>query len=318
MQTRYAASTRTPNRQNRKLPPGAVTQLRLIACLFLLAAVVLLRAFFPGATAAVRANLLPQVQGGMDYRGSIAAIGETLTGERGILDVLGEIGVYALGNHPRDSVAVHGETLSYVPPPPPIEDVIPIPTSAAEAFLQIPVAPLSERRLAASLNSERVREVRAAFSAHQAEFAEYDPPLNVGFDYIPIDITPIAVPVRGAVASPFGFRVSPTRGEVAFHFGVDIAASIGTPLHAFAAGYVRATGENAIIGKYIVLYHGDGITTRYIHCNHIYVEPGQQIAAGQRIGQTGATGRVTGPHLHFELSIDGIYVNPEFYLHFDS
>ena len=113
------------------------------------------------------------------------------------------------------------------------------------------------------------------------------------------------LPVAGTITSPQGYRTDPITGETSYHSGTDIAVPEGTPILAAADGTV--TVANALdswggsYGYYVKLDHGDGLTTLYAHCSSICVTAGQQVKAGEVIAYVGQTGRVTGPHLHFEV-----------------
>ncbi len=117
-------------------------------------------------------------------------------------------------------------------------------------------------------------------------------------------------PVSGPITSPFGYRQSPFGGGTEFHMGLDIAASAGTTIAASAAGRVISAGWYGGYGNYILIDHGAGISTGYAHCSAIFVAPGQDVQKGQAVGAVGSTGASTGPHLHFEVRIDGKPVDP--------
>lgn len=122
-------------------------------------------------------------------------------------------------------------------------------------------------------------------------------------------------PVRGRVTAGFGERLDPLNGEGAFHAGVDIAAPRGADVESAADGIVLSAGPDAGYGNSILIDHGYGITTRYGHLSQISVMVGQEVKRGQVIGAVGMTGRATGPHLHYEVHVQGTPVNPAKYLH---
>jgi murein DD-endopeptidase MepM/ murein hydrolase activator NlpD len=122
-------------------------------------------------------------------------------------------------------------------------------------------------------------------------------------------------PVSGPVTSPFGYRQSPFGGGIEFHMGLDIAAAMGTPIAASAPGRVISASWYGGYGNYILIDHGGGISTGYAHCSAIFVSPGQDVQKGQAIGAVGSTGASTGPHLHFEVRVDGRPVDPASRLH---
>ncbi len=126
--------------------------------------------------------------------------------------------------------------------------------------------------------------------------------------------TPTIAPVRGLVTDSFGTRKDPFTGRLASHSGLDISARRGTPVEAPAAGVVVFTGRNGGLGKTVRISHGFGFTTVYGHLDAISVEPGQEIERGHVIGKLGNTGRSTGPHLHYEVHVDGRPVNPLYYI----
>ena len=121
-------------------------------------------------------------------------------------------------------------------------------------------------------------------------------------------------PVAGYDSSGFGYRVHPIQGGVKFHFGTDFAANSGDDVLAFADGYVYAAGTSPGYGNYMILTHDGGFTTVYAHLSAFVAKEGDMVSCGQRIARVGQTGNATGPHLHFELMQDDVYINPEYYL----
>jgi murein DD-endopeptidase MepM/ murein hydrolase activator NlpD len=128
------------------------------------------------------------------------------------------------------------------------------------------------------------------------------------------NVVPSMWPVNGRLLSRFGERTDPFSGEGAIHAGVDISAPSGTPVRAAADGIVSFAEYYHGYGKLVVIDHGSGMSTRYGHLSRYEVVPGQEIRRGEIIGSSGATGRVTSPHLHFEVRIGGSAVNPHPYL----
>lgn len=116
------------------------------------------------------------------------------------------------------------------------------------------------------------------------------------------------------ISSLFGTRIHPITGEEIFHKGIDIAASQGSPVYAYANGTIIYAGWKSGYGNFIAIDHGNGMVSRYGHLSAIYVSVGQQVAVRQRIGAVGSTGVSTGPHLHFEVLINGAFKNPQNYL----
>lgn len=122
-------------------------------------------------------------------------------------------------------------------------------------------------------------------------------------------------PVTGALMSYFGSRTDPFSGEGAFHTGVDIQAKSGTPVHATGDGLVVTAEYSGRYGKLVIVDHGNGLETYYAHLSSFAVVEGQSIRRGDLVGLSGATGRVTSAHLHYEVRRGGAPVNPSQYLH---
>jgi murein DD-endopeptidase MepM/ murein hydrolase activator NlpD len=126
---------------------------------------------------------------------------------------------------------------------------------------------------------------------------------------------PSGWPVRGWITCGFGSRIDPFTGALSFHQGVDIANDIGTPIKATADGVVNYSEfEREGYGNLVVINHGNGYATRYGHMLKYVVSPGQHIKKGQIIGYLGSTGRSTAPHVHYEVLLNGVAVNPVKYL----
>lgn len=122
---------------------------------------------------------------------------------------------------------------------------------------------------------------------------------------------PSNTPVNGWIASGFGQRTSPFTGERVMHMGIDVASPIGSPIYAPADGVVIFTGEKEGFGNFIMLAHGYGLISRYGHNAQNLVETGQTVKRGEQIATVGMTGRTTGPHLHYEIIVDGRPVDPK-------
>ena len=123
-----------------------------------------------------------------------------------------------------------------------------------------------------------------------------------------------AWPIRGRITSPFGYRRHPLWGGVSLHTGIDIAAPYGKPISCADSGEVIYSGWWDGYGKAVVIDHGRGYTTVYGHMSRIYAQVGQTVTKGESIGLVGSTGFSTGPHLHFEIRVNGRPVDPMPYL----
>ncbi|HEX6362665.1 MAG TPA: M23 family metallopeptidase [Albitalea sp.] len=125
---------------------------------------------------------------------------------------------------------------------------------------------------------------------------------------------PNSRPVNGPIGSGFGFRSDPFHGRAALHTGLDFPADSGTPIQAAAGGVVQSDGFHPQYGHMVEVDHGRGLVTRYAHASKLLVRAGDLVKRGQTIARVGSTGRSTGPHLHFEVLVDGVPQNPARFL----
>ncbi len=129
-----------------------------------------------------------------------------------------------------------------------------------------------------------------------------------------LSTTPSIAPARGWITSTFGHRVSPFTGSREFHRGLDIAGRMKTPIVAPADGEVVYAGKKRALGNTLTIRHGYGIETIYGHLAELSVQRGDRVKRGQKLGLMGNTGRSTGPHLHYQVQINGKPVNPQNYI----
>ena len=127
-------------------------------------------------------------------------------------------------------------------------------------------------------------------------------------------IRPLSGDVDSWVTSRFGYRKSPFTGRREFHKGFDIASRKGTPILATADGIVTFAGKKGLLGKTIIIDHGHGMITRYGHNSKLLKKRGDKVKRWETIALMGSTGRSTGPHVHYEVRLNGIPVNPEKYI----
>lgn len=121
-------------------------------------------------------------------------------------------------------------------------------------------------------------------------------------------------PGYSGISSEFGWREAPIAGASTNHKGIDLAAPMGTPIYAAAAGTVTTARYSSSAGNWVVINHGNGLQTYYMHASALYVSEGQTVSKGQNIAAVGSTGQSTGPHLHFQVMQNGTPVNPRNYL----
>ncbi|MDR0531625.1 MAG: M23 family metallopeptidase [Oscillospiraceae bacterium] len=144
-----------------------------------------------------------------------------------------------------------------------------------------------------------VFDIVQAYAGHKCSAATL---LTTLRPYLPVE--------GGRVTSNFGYRVSPLTNEEGVHTGIDIAAPLGTPVHAAFYGTVSEVGVGKEYGNYIILDHAGGLRTLYAHCSEIIAEEGMVLRSGDVIALVGSTGASTGPHVHFELRLHGLRCDP--------
>lgn len=251
-----------------------------------------LKLLLPDLTQGVRTQMVSAIDRDMDYQTMLTTLGSAITG-----DTVEEVMALLRGTPP--APAAHLTTPSPMPSPSPVPTPAPTPTpSPTPTPDPVPA---------------HVREAVSAFLETQAEFADYALPATVSYDELEIPFD-YAAPVTGYTSSGFGYRMHPVENIVKFHYGTDFAVNSGTDILSFADGTVSEVNWDDGYGNYIRVSHEGGWSTLYAHCSQTFVQAGQSVSKGDKIALAGATGEVTGPHLHFELLHDGIYTNPEFFL----
>lgn len=152
--------------------------------------------------------------------------------------------------------------------------------------------------------AEEERQRLAALAAQQA--ASSSSSSSSGYRY--------PLPYRVSITDAYGYRYHPIYGYYAMHWGVDFAASYGTPIYATKGGVVTVATYGEANGYYVTINHGNGTYSTYAHMPYLSVSVGQSVSQGEVIGYVGSTGWSSGPHLHFELVINGSHVNPMDYV----
>lgn len=171
----------------------------------------------------------------------------------------------------------------------------------------------SQQQIASSLDQFNALRAEALSGRISRALESGLSPSFIG-DWTALADAPSMWPLQGRVGSSFGEREDPINGEGAFHSGLDIDAPYGTPVRAAGDGDVADAGMNAGYGREIVLTHGHDVSTVYGHLSAIAVSVGQHVTRGQIIGYVGQSGRATGPHLHYEVRVNKVPVNPHKYL----
>ena len=259
---------------------------------------------FPEQTESARSALHEIIERDADYMAVLNTIGEGLTADSAVTEAF----LRLTGRLDADSTQQEDYT------PVTIDDLREEQESLLPRNSPIPTPePTPEPTRTPEPTPEPVPEAVTAFLEQQAAFADYPVPATVSYAYPELPFEYVS-PVAGMTSSGFGYRLHPLQNEVLFHYGTDFAAWTGTEILAFAGGTVGMVGWEAGYGNYIIIMHESGWRTLYAHCSAVYVTGGDTVTAGECIGLVGATGNVTGPHLHLELTCNGIYYNPEFYL----
>jgi murein DD-endopeptidase MepM/ murein hydrolase activator NlpD len=127
-------------------------------------------------------------------------------------------------------------------------------------------------------------------------------------------LVPSAKPVNAPMGSGFGFRADPFTGRPSLHAGLDFPADPGTPILAAAGGVVSLVEVHPQYGQVVEIDHGRNLVTRYAHASRFHVKQGDLVQRGDKIAEVGSTGRSTGPHLHFEVLVDGVPQDPARFL----
>lgn len=177
---------------------------------------------------------------------------------------------------------------------------------------------LSDLELVGDLSDklDRLEQMVATQSRSFDELRSQASTLKDRSSHIPA-IQPVSEKSLRAMASGYGYRRDPIYGTGKFHEGMDFSAPIGTPVYATGDGRVVAADWNSGYGKMVEIDHGYRYRTRYAHLSDMTVRPGQTVRRGDMIGRVGNTGKSTGPHLHYEVRLDGVPQNPVHYYYFD-
>ena len=326
--TRTAGSRR--NAENRALA-------RLVICGAAFVLLVAVKLLFPGAISALARSAGQLIGRDADFRAAFAAMGRAVSGEAAVSDSLQD--AYTAVFSPSGQTAARPEPTAGVsmdpgvrlmrytvhdlsvrePEPTMTETVVetgssPAPPSPAQAPAgegtqePPPAAPAAPEPAPPPEEPDDTATTEALSYVYTMPALPENASLeqrNLGFVH--------DSPVHGSLSSTFGWREHPVEGGSKFHYGVDLAAEEGTDILAFADGTVYATGESSTLGNYIMLQHQGGYITLYAHCSKV-TATGGAVARGDKIGEVGATGLATGPHLHFELHDGALYLNPIYYV----
>ena len=290
---------------------------QLACCLVLFFAVFAGRGAFPEQTAEAGKELLTAIQSSVDFKSAFDRLGRALEGREPLTDAVGDfcVTVFGVKEEPKGAAAegfasVFEEELEFL-------ETVPTSRQMICRRLRLPEDALQEREEEPPPVLPPASETAVPTVGEVIETVSYtgqELPERTTMDHLSLGTVRTVTPVLGTVTSGFGYRDHPVDGENKFHYGIDIAADKGSDIQAFADGTVEFIGDSTSYGLYIQLEHPDGIKSFYAHCDSLAVSKGDCVTAGQKIGEVGNSGNATGTHLHFQLSLNGMSLNPIYYI----
>ena len=295
--------------------------IQLVVCLALFLAVFVGKGIFPQRLASLRQELLELLQTDTDFQSAFSQAGASISQGEPVLDTLeglwvdvfagggsmsGGLGSLAAAQAAALSGFGHktGATLvNRMPEETPALAATPAPTPTPVSTPEPTATPAPTPTPGPVPTAEHVDYTGPAL------------PANTSMDKYDLALGETVSPVVGVLTSSFGWREHPVDGEEKFHNGVDLAVNMGTQVLAFAAGTVDYIGDSPDdYGLYLQIDHGNGVKSFYAHCSQLLVRQGQTVAAGEAVALSGDSGKTTGPHLHLELKVDGVRINPIYYI----
>lgn len=305
--------------------------LQLLICILVFAVALVGKGVFPQRTEEWKENVLTVLQNDTDFKAAFVGLGRAISDGEPILETLGDLWIEAVGagttpandSVPRIQAPIYQQELSSL--------AMSSHDSGQMLLTRRLGLELQSTQTTADITADNTGTTGGGTSgwaeredASQPELLETQPqpvvyngpalPANCTMDKLQLKLSKTMTPVLGVVSSGYGYRIHPVDGEVKFHYGTDIAADIGTPISAFADGVVDYIGESDVYGKYIQLRHEGGVTTFYAHCSKLCTKKGQKVSMGDTIAKVGESGNATGPHLHFEIRLNGVFLNPINYI----
>ena len=317
-------NTSAVRRQRTKTALGPVERrrlLQLVICLVLFLAVFIGKGIFPAGMAEVRERILTVIRQDTDFQAAFSALGQAVSEGEPVTDALsvlwGGLTGSEAGEAGRNTEAYRAQAALLTG----LRQTPEGPESLWTDTMQMVAGTPRPAEPSASPEPEATPAPSPTPTPEPAvEHVAYDGPAlpdNTTMDKYnlsAIGVDETVTPALGWVSSTFGWREHPVDGEERFHNGVDLAVNSGTTVQAFAAGTVDYIGDSPEYGLYLQISHAGGLTTFYCHCSKLCVQQGQSVAAGEKVAESGATGNVTGPHLHFEMKLNGVRLNPQYYI----
>lgn len=275
--------------------------IQLAACAGIFVLLVAVKLLLPGRMAQINRILTGPMEQNVDVRAVFSAVGRAFAGESDVSGAARD--VYRAVFHPE----LPGEVLETA-----ALGELPAAMDTLRAYREAERPPEKAESGAQEQPSDGQGRTEASALAYVL-YSDQNLPGNVSLEQAILDFDYCA-PLAGALSSNFGYREHPVEGEERFHYGLDLAAETGAEIGCFADGTVTAVGESSSYGKYCVVAHEGGYSTLYAHCSRVTAVSGTAVHKGQKIAEVGETGAATGPHLHFELQRDGVYLNPIYYV----
>lgn len=295
--------------------------IQLLICMLIFAAVYIGKGVYPQKMGIWKEKALEVLQNDTDFKAAFVGLGQAVSNGKPVIDTLGDMWIEVFGGasgstefndyrletpgYRQERTLLASQTIG--------KDLFEKRLGIEETFSD------QEKQTETETETgwgEREDVSQPALLEPQPQAAYHGPALPSGctMEKLSLQLDDTITPVMGVISSGFGYRTHPVDGEYKFHYGVDIAADIGTPIKAFADGEVDYVGKSTIYGNYLQLRHADGVTTFYAHCKKLCIKDGQKVKKGDKIAEVGDTGNATGPHLHFEIRLDGEFLNPCYYI----
>lgn len=305
--------------------------LQLLFCIILFLSVYIGKGLMPGQMAShVGEQLVTMITADIDFASALAELGDSLSEDKSVLRGFGDFCVAVFGSGTPEGASQQTSAssgyqyrpiilkteLEFLNSDPPAEQLrhhylygvhntklMNFKADQTSAYVEIP------------LDMQEPETVPAVGTVlFYADYSGDPPPKNCTMDQISLGLLDTIVPVNGEITSSYGYRNHPISGDYQFHTGVDIAGDVGDTIAAFSAGTVEYVGEDDSYGLYFQLDHGNGVKSFYAHCDSVCITKGETVEMGETVGKVGATGTVTGPHLHFEVKFHKLRLNPAYYL----
>lgn len=312
--------------RDRMTPREKWRMAQLIICAAIFVSLVAVKLNMPAQFAAVRESVSEYLYRDADYKSAFSVIGRAVSGGESASQAMSDLYTAVFGaDESSQTVETSAEAekgrqgnlaslLAFSQHWTEMEDYVSLGAADAESAMSLSLTAKKDDTEETSSDAAVADDnAGAAAAAVETVAVSEEIPSDACMEQRVLNISYVT-PLKGTLSSPFGYREHPIEGEEKFHYGIDIAAATGTAICSFAAGTVMACGESTSLGKYVIVSHGKGITTLYAHCSKLCASTGTDVKAGQKIAEVGETGLATGPHCHFQLEMNGVYLNPIYYV----